>query len=58
MVQEYGGIALIAWGRLGLGGLGGIIVAMVGLVPMASGGGQFARKLRHELVGRVLLLLL
>jgi fatty acid desaturase len=31
------GIALVAWGLLGLGGAAGIIVAVVGLVPLLAG---------------------
>jgi hypothetical protein len=31
------GVALIAWGLLGIGGTGGIIVAVVGAVPLLAG---------------------
>lgn len=31
------GIALIAWGLLGLGGTTGVIVAVVGALPLAAG---------------------
>jgi hypothetical protein len=31
------GIALVAWGLLGIHGTGGIIVAVVGLVPLVAG---------------------
>ncbi len=31
------GLALIAWGLLGLGGTVGLVVAIVGLVPLLAG---------------------
>lgn len=31
------GVALIAWGLLGLGGTTGMIVAVIGVVPMVAG---------------------
>ncbi|HEX9677090.1 MAG TPA: YgaP-like transmembrane domain [Anaerolineales bacterium] len=31
------GLALILWGLLGLGGTGGIVVAVVGAVPLLAG---------------------
>ena len=31
------GIALIAWGLLGIHGAGGIVMAVVGLVPLLAG---------------------
>ena len=36
-VRILAGIALIAWGVLGLGGTTGIIVAIVGVLPLAAG---------------------
>jgi hypothetical protein len=35
-VRVVAGIALIAWGILGLGGTVGIIVAVVGAVPLLA----------------------
>ena len=37
IVRAVAGIALIAWGLLGLGGTIGIIVAVVGAVPLLAG---------------------
>ena len=37
VVRIVAGIALIAWGLLGLGGTVGIIVAIVGAVPLLAG---------------------
>ena len=37
VVRGAAGLALIAWGLLGLGGTAGIIVAVIGLVPFAAG---------------------
>jgi hypothetical protein len=37
IVRVVAGIALIAWGILGLGGTVGIIVAVVGAVPLLAG---------------------
>ncbi len=36
-VRILAGIALIAWGLLGLGGTAGIIVAVIGAVPLLAG---------------------
>jgi hypothetical protein len=37
IVRIVAGAALIAWGLLGLGGTGGIVVAVVGAVPLLAG---------------------
>jgi hypothetical protein len=37
IVRIVAGIALIAWGVLGLGGTVGIIVAVIGAVPLLAG---------------------
>lgn len=37
IVRIVAGIALIAWGLLGLGGTAGIIIAVVGAVPFLAG---------------------
>ncbi|NNC91870.1 MAG: DUF2892 domain-containing protein [Acidimicrobiia bacterium] len=37
VVRAVGGIALIAWGIWGLGGAAGVIVAAIGVVPLAAG---------------------
>lgn len=37
ILRIVAGIALIAWGLLGLGGTTGIIVAIVGTVPLLAG---------------------
>jgi hypothetical protein len=37
LVRIVAGVALIAWGLLGLGGSTGIIVAVVGAVPLLAG---------------------
>jgi len=37
IVRVVAGIALVAWGILGLGGTLGIIVAVVGAVPLLAG---------------------
>lgn len=37
VIRALAGIALIAWGLLGLGGTTGIIVAVIGVVPLAAG---------------------
>ena len=37
IVRIVAGIALIAWGLLGLGGTAGIIVAVVGALPLVAG---------------------
>lgn len=37
IVRIVAGIALIAWGFLGLGGTAGVIVAVIGAVPLLAG---------------------
>ena len=37
IVRIVAGLALIGWGLLGLGGTTGLIMAIVGLVPLAAG---------------------
>lgn len=37
IVRIVAGVALIAWGLLGLGGTTGIIVAVIGAVPLVAG---------------------
>jgi hypothetical protein len=37
IVRIVAGAALIAWGLLGLGGTAGIVVAVVGVVPLVAG---------------------
>jgi len=37
VVRIVAGVALIAWGIMGLGGTVGIIVAVVGAVPLLAG---------------------
>ena len=37
IVRVVAGVALIAWGVMGLGGATGIIVAVVGAVPLLAG---------------------
>ncbi len=37
IVRVVAGIALIAWGLMGLGGTAGIIVAIVGALPLVDG---------------------
>ena len=37
ILRVVAGIALVAWGLLGLGGTAGIIVAVVGAVPLLAG---------------------
>jgi len=37
ILRIVAGIALVAWGILGLGGAGGIIIAVVGAVPLLAG---------------------
>ena len=37
IVRVVAGIALIAWGLMGLGGATGIIVAIIGAVPLVAG---------------------
>lgn len=36
-VRILAGVALIAWGLLGLGGMTGAIVAIIGAVPLLAG---------------------
>jgi hypothetical protein len=37
VVRIVAGIALVLWGMLGLGGTTGIVLAVVGLVPLVAG---------------------
>jgi len=37
IVRILAGIALVGWGLLGLGGTGGVVVAVVGAVPLLAG---------------------
>lgn len=37
ILRIVAGIALIAWGIMGLGGTAGIIVAVIGAVPLLAG---------------------
>ncbi len=37
LVRIVAGIALVAWGLLGIGSTTGLIVAIVGLVPLVAG---------------------
>jgi hypothetical protein len=37
IVRIAAGLALIAWGVLGLDGVAGTVVAVIGLVPLAAG---------------------
>jgi hypothetical protein len=37
IVRIVAGIGLVAWGWLGLGGTTGLIVAVIGLLPLAAG---------------------
>jgi hypothetical protein len=37
IIRVLAGIALVAWGLLGLSGTAGIIVAVIGLVPLLAG---------------------
>lgn len=37
IVRIVAGVVLIAWGALGLGGTTGIIVAVIGAVPLLAG---------------------
>jgi len=37
ILRIIAGIALIAWGLLGIHGAGGIVVAVVGLLPLVAG---------------------
>lgn len=37
ITRVVAGIVLVAWGLMGLGGTTGIIVAIVGLVPLVAG---------------------
>ena len=37
IVRVVAGILLIAWGLLGIGGTGGIIVAIIGALPLVAG---------------------
>jgi hypothetical protein len=37
IIRIIAGIVLIAWGLLGIHGVGGIVVAVVGLLPLVAG---------------------
>jgi len=37
IVRVVAGLVLVAWGWFGLGGATGMIVAVIGLVPLAAG---------------------
>jgi hypothetical protein len=37
IIRIVAGIVLIAWGLLGIHGVGGIVVAVVGLLPLVAG---------------------
>jgi hypothetical protein len=37
VIRGLAGLALVAWGLLGLGGTAGIVVAFIGVVPLAAG---------------------
>ena len=37
VIRAFAGLALVAWGLLGLTAPTGIIVAVIGLVPLAAG---------------------
>jgi len=37
LVRIVAGIALMAWGLLGIQGTGGMVVAVVGLLPLVAG---------------------
>ncbi len=37
LIRIVAGIALIAWGLLGIGSTVGIVVAVIGLLPLAAG---------------------
>ncbi len=37
IVRSVAGIALVAWGWFGLGGTTGIVVAVIGLLPLVAG---------------------
>jgi len=37
IIRIVAGVALIAWGLLGLGGTIGIIIVVIGLVPLLAG---------------------
>lgn len=37
IIRVVVGIALVAWGLLGLSGTAGIIIAVIGLVPLLAG---------------------
>ena len=41
LVRILAGAALIAWGLMGLGGTTGVIVAVVGAVPLLAGAFDF-----------------
>ncbi len=37
IIRSVAGLALILWGWLGLGGTTGLIVAVIGILPLAAG---------------------
>jgi hypothetical protein len=37
VVRIVGGLALFAWGRLGLSGITALVVILIGLVPLLAG---------------------
>ncbi len=37
LIRIVAGVALIAWGLLGIGSTVGIVVAVIGLLPLAAG---------------------
>ncbi len=37
LVRVLAGIALVVWGWLGIGGAAGLVIAIVGLVPLLAG---------------------
>jgi len=37
IIRAVAGLALVAWGVFGLDGTAGLVVALVGLVPLAAG---------------------
>ncbi len=37
LVRVVAGIALVVWGWFGLGGAAGLVIAIVGLVPLLAG---------------------
>jgi len=41
LIRVVAGIALVVWGWFGLGGTAGLIVAIVGLIPLMAGAFDF-----------------